>query len=240
MNRTIHRYDSIDSTMHRARELAAAGCASGTAVVAAEQTAGHGRYGRSWHSSKGDGLYVSVVLRVGLHPADLPLTTLALGLAAVDAIQKVAGVRCDLRWPNDVMIADLKCAGILTEMHGEAIIAGIGVNVNHTSFPDDLASLATSLKLATGRSYDSEVLLEPLLASIDEHNAILATSGAQAIIDAFTHASSYAEGRKVIVDTAGETIEGVTSGLQRDGYLVVLDSQGRRRTVIAGGVRPAR
>src|SRR5690349_18057871 len=83
MNRVIHRYDTIDSTMHRAAELAEQGCASGTAVVAAEQTAGHGRYGRSWHSAKGDGLYVSVVLRVGVKPADLPVTTLALGLGTM-------------------------------------------------------------------------------------------------------------------------------------------------------------
>lgn len=240
MSRRIHRYESVDSTMHCAAELAAQGCPSGTAVVAAEQTAGHGRYGRSWHSSKGDGLYVSVVLRIGINPAGLPVTTLALGLAVVDAIAKIAGVRCDLRWPNDVMIADRKCAGILTELHGDSLIAGIGINMNHSHFPADISPLATSLHLATGRRYDPDVLLDALLSSIEEHIGILAAAGSQAIIDAFTHASSYASGRRVTVDTAGETVEGTTAGLTPEGFLCVIDSQDRRHTIIAGGVRRAR
>lgn len=239
MTRVIHRYDTLDSTMPRAVELADEGCPSGTAVVAAEQTAGHGRYGRAWHSPKGDGLYVSVVLRVGLKTSDLPVTTLALGLATADAIAKVTGVRTDLRWPNDAMFQDRKVAGILTELHGDAIVAGIGINVNHTSFPDDIRTLATSLHIITGRRHDLEALLQALLGSVDEHIALLTTDGAQAIIDAFTHASSYARGRRVIVDTAGESIEGITTGLQSEGFLTLTDSQGRRHTIIAGGVRPA-
>jgi BirA family biotin operon repressor/biotin-[acetyl-CoA-carboxylase] ligase len=239
MSRDIHRYDSIDSTMHRARELAAQGCPSGTAVVAAEQTAGHGRYGRSWHSSKGDGLYVSIVLRIGIKPADLPVTTLALGLAAADAIAANTGVRCDLRWPNDVMIGDRKCAGILTELHDGVIIAGIGINVNHAGFPEDIAALATSLYLATRCRHDAEALLDALLSSIDEHLAILTSDGPHAVINAFAHASSYAHGRRVIVDAPGETIEGTTTGLTSDGFLSITDAQGRRHTIIAGGVRPA-
>ncbi len=85
----IHRFDTIDSTMHEAVRLATAGCDSGTVVVAAEQTMGHGRFGRPWHSAKGEGLYFSIVLRLKLSPADLPVVTLALGLAAADAICSV-------------------------------------------------------------------------------------------------------------------------------------------------------
>jgi BirA family biotin operon repressor/biotin-[acetyl-CoA-carboxylase] ligase len=239
MTRAIHRYDTIDSTMRRAAELAAEGCPSGTAFVAAEQTAGHGRYGRSWHSSPGDGLYVSVVLRPSVNQIALPVTTLTLGLATVAAIEQVTGIKCDLRWPNDVMFQDLKCAGILTELHGIAIIAGIGVNVNHPAFPDDISTLATSLFLATGRQHSVDQLLAALLPSIDDHIAILSADGPNAIIEAFSHASSYARGRRVIVDMARESISGVTAGLQADGFLVVTDSQGRRHTIVAGGVRPA-
>ncbi len=86
------------STMRDAAALASQGCAHGTAVVAEEQTSGIGRHGHSWHSEPAAGLYVSVVLRL---PETTPILTLALGLAAVDAIRDTAGVVCDLRWPND-------------------------------------------------------------------------------------------------------------------------------------------
>lgn len=239
MTRAIHRYESIDSTMRRAAELAAEECPSGTAVVAAEQTAGHGRYGRSWHSSPEDGLYVSVVLRPAVNQIALPVTTLALGLATVTAIEQVTGLKCDLRWPNDVMVQDRKCAGILTELHGTAIIAGIGINVNHAAFPEDISGLATSIFLATGKQNAIDRLLEALLPSIDDHLAILSADGPNAIIEAFSHASSYARGRRVIVDMAKESITGITAGLQSDGFLLVTDLHGRRHTIVAGGVRPA-
>lgn len=239
MTRVIHRYDSLDSTMHRAVELAAEGCPAGTAVVAAQQTSGHGRYGRSWHSSPGEGLYVSVVLRPDIAQVALPVTTLALGLATVHAIAQVTGITCDLRWPNDVMLNDRKCAGILTELHGTAIVAGIGINVNHTAFPDEISTLATSIRLATGVQHSTEGLLVALLPAIDEHMAILNTDGPPAVIEAFTHASSYARGRRVVVDMARQTLTGVTAGLQDDGFLVVTDAEGRRHTVVAGGVRPS-
>jgi BirA family biotin operon repressor/biotin-[acetyl-CoA-carboxylase] ligase len=237
MSRLIERYETIDSTMRRAAELAESGSPSGTAVVAAEQTAGYGRYGRTWHSARHDGLYVSVVLRIAISPANLPVTTLAIGLATQEAIEKTTRVHADLRWPNDVIIGGRKCAGILTEVHGGAIITGIGVNVGHKDFPEDIVHLATSLYRETGRAHDTEALLDQLLASIDKHIEIFTTDGPQAIIEAFSNQSTYASGRHVAVDLAGDTIEGTTAGLTSEGFLTVVDSTGRRHTIIAGGVR---
>jgi BirA family biotin operon repressor/biotin-[acetyl-CoA-carboxylase] ligase len=111
--RIVHYYETLSSTMAEGARLAQAGCATGSAVVAGEQTAGQGRYGRSWHSEKDAGLYISIVLRPVLPTDALPALTLALGLATAEAIARVTGLGCDLRWPNDVMLGGLKVAGIL-------------------------------------------------------------------------------------------------------------------------------
>jgi BirA family biotin operon repressor/biotin-[acetyl-CoA-carboxylase] ligase len=233
--REIVRLRTTASTMRDAAALASQGCAHGTAVVADEQTAGIGRHGHSWHSEPCAGLYVSVVLRF---PETTPILTLALGLAAVDAIRDTAGVVCDLRWPNDVLAAERKVAGIIVQMADSAAIAGIGINVNHTSFPPELASLATSLRIQTGRPLDREALLQSLLRSIDDCCEILRSGGTAALLKMFTSSSSYVSGKRVKVDLGERTIEGVTAGLDDAGFLRVRRSDGVIETVLAGGVRP--
>jgi BirA family transcriptional regulator, biotin operon repressor / biotin---[acetyl-CoA-carboxylase] ligase len=235
-DREIVRLRTTASTMRDASELAAAGCAHGTAVVADEQTAGIGRQGHSWHSEPEAGLYVSVVLRL---PETSPILTLALGLAAVDAIRNTAGVVCDLRWPNDVLAGGKKLAGIIVQMADSAAIAGIGINLNHTGFPAELAALATSLRLQTGRPVDREALLQNLLAAIDDGCEILRSGGNAALLKMFSTASSYVSGKRVKVDLGERTIEGVTAGLDDAGFLRVRLADGTCETILAGGVRPA-
>jgi BirA family biotin operon repressor/biotin-[acetyl-CoA-carboxylase] ligase len=237
--REIHRFASLPSTMLKAIELARAGCPSGAAVVAEEQTAGQGRFGRSWHSEPGAGLYVSVVLRPKICPDSLPLVTLALGLATAEALTNAAGVAPDLRWPNDVLLGGQKCAGILVQLHDGVLIAGIGINVNHTAFPAELAGIATSLRLVTGRKFDPDTLLFPLLSEIDQHMESLLKSGREPVLRAFSQASSYVRGRRVTVDQNGVEITGVTDGLDPQGFLMLRQDNGKRTTILAGGVRPA-
>ncbi len=222
--------------MRDAARLAAKGCPHGTAVVADEQTAGIGRHGHSWHSEPRAGLYVSVVLRM---PETSPILTLALGLATVDAIRSTSGVVCDLRWPNDVLVSDKKVAGILVQMADSAAIAGIGINVNHLAFPPELAALATSLRIQAGREFDREILLESLLAAIDDCCEILRSGGNASLLKMFSTASSYASGKRVKVDLGGRTIEGITVGLDDGGFLRVRLPDGTVETILAGGVRPA-
>jgi len=138
--RIVH-YPTLDSTMRAAAGLGAE--AIGAVVLADEQTAGQGRHGHGWHSEAGAGIYCSIVMK----PA--PLQTLALGLAAADAIAQSTGVVCDLRWPNDVMAGAKKVAGILVQLVDGAAIAGIGINVNQSAFPVELAGEATSLRMAS-------------------------------------------------------------------------------------------
>lgn len=235
----IHRFDSLPSTMHKAVEFAQAGCPDRTVIVAEEQTAGQGRLGRGWHSGRGDGLYMSQVLRLKLCPDSLPIVTLALGLAAAEAITDTAGVATDLRWPNDVMVLNRKCAGILVQLHERVLIAGIGINVNHTSFPEDLAGTAVSLRIATGREQDRNALLTNLIRRMSEHLNHLMREGREPVLRAFAQASSFVRGRRVVVDQNGKELAGVTDGLDPQGFLLLRKDDGRRELILAGGVRPA-
>jgi len=238
-DRHIDWFASVTSTMTLAARLAHDGCLSGTIVGADGQVAGIGRHGHTWHSEAEAGLYVSIVLRLPIGPIDLPVLMLALGLATQEAIAETTGLAADLRWPNDVMINGRKCAGILAQLEGTAIVAGIGINVNHTMFPREIEPLATSLKLEGKRGVSREDLLVSLVNSIEACCKILTDDGPAAILRMFTRASSYAEGRRVRVEKDGAMIEGVTCGLDPSGFLVIREDDGKETTILAGGVRPA-
>jgi BirA family transcriptional regulator, biotin operon repressor / biotin---[acetyl-CoA-carboxylase] ligase len=231
-------HDSVASTMTEAARLAAEGYPSGTVVAADEQTAGQGRHGHTWHSERG-GLYISMILRVNLLPASLTVLTVALGLATAEAVTRVTGLHPDLRWPNDVLLDGKKVAGILVQLVDNVAIAGIGVNVNHTAFPPDLANEATSLRLVAGRPQSRDDLLSELVSAVDNYSNMLADRGRAPILDLFSHQSSYVNGRRVRVEQSGAMLEGVTAGLDDSGFLILRADDGRETTILAGGVRPA-
>jgi BirA family biotin operon repressor/biotin-[acetyl-CoA-carboxylase] ligase len=238
--RTIVWLDSCSSTMIEAARLAAEGCPAGTAVGADEQTAGQGRFGRAWHSERDAGLYVSIVLRPALPDDTVRLTSLALGLATAEAIARAADVACDLRWPNDVLVGGKKCAGILVHAEPPALIAGIGINVNHSTLPEELAESATSLRLATGRAHLREALLVHLLETADSFIRMLVEGGREPVLRMFARASSYVRGKAVIVNQDNSVVRGITDGLDESGFLRLKLPEGRRITIVAGGVRPER
>ncbi len=237
--RDIRRYDSLPSTMPVAAQLAGEGAASGTGVVADEQTAGEGRLGRSWYSEKGAGLYFSLVLRLPVDQSALPAVTLALGLAVREAVQACTGLKADLRWPNDLLARERKFCGILTQIHSGAVIAGIGINVNQTQFPADLAAIATSLRIEEGFEFDRDKLLAAALTSIDEYVETFVTHGREAIFRMFSDVSTWAHGKRVIVEQSDGIIEGTTEGVDESGFLIVRTPEGERKTIVAGGVRAA-
>jgi BirA family transcriptional regulator, biotin operon repressor / biotin---[acetyl-CoA-carboxylase] ligase len=236
-DRKIYWLGTIGSTMTEASRLAAAGCETGTAVGADEQTSGQGRYGRVWHSEPGAGLYVSIVLRNPFPPDALPVVTLALGLATSEAILKSCDVPTDLRWPNDVLIQSKKCAGILTQLEGAAIIAGIGINVNHAAFPEELRGIATSLHIASGRLHSRERLLVELISSVTNFCSLLEKEGREPILAMFSRASSFVFGRRVYVEQGNAMLHGTTAGLNPSGFLMLRGDDGKQSVIIAGGVR---
>jgi BirA family biotin operon repressor/biotin-[acetyl-CoA-carboxylase] ligase len=140
-------------------------------------------------------------------------------------------VECDLRWPNDVMLGGKKVGGILVQLSGAIAIAGIGINLNQKAFPAELEALATSLKTHT----DAAGILIALLREVDRYTS----ESPEDILRLFTHASSYACGRRVRVDQPDGVIEGTTAGLDACGFLIVRKDDGTDTLIVAGGVRAA-
>ena len=158
VGRTLHCFESVDSTNSYLKRIAAEGAPDGAVAVADEQTAGRGRRGRSFSSSPGRGVYLSALLRPQLAPEKiLPLTALG-AVAACDAVERTCGVRPQIKWTNDLVLNGKKLSGTLTELslEGESgalqyAVIGIGVNCNNTleDFPPELRDVATSLYLET-------------------------------------------------------------------------------------------
>ena len=192
----------------------------GRIVGAEEQTAGMGRHGRKWISPAGAGLYVSMVLAA----KPVPVIMLSLGLATRKAIG------CgDLRWPNDVLLNGKKCAGVLAQLEGDTIVAGIGINVSQTEFPPDLETPATSMLLESIQ-VPREDLLVALVDAVDRYTRL----ESEEILRQFANASSYVSGKRVRVEAGPE---GVTCGLDPAGFLRVREDNGTETTILAGGVR---
>ena len=234
----LRYFETTPSTMERAARLAADGAPHGTVVIAEEQTAGLGRLGRSWISEPEVGIYCSILLRLPLSPSSLPVATLLLGLATADAVQKTTNLACDLRWPNDVLVNERKVAGILAQLVGSCVVAGIGLNVNNRELPAGLRTPATSILIeSNGHPQSLENILIQLLESLDSFNSLLAAEGTPAILRAFTAASSYVLNRRVILEETQQT--GTTAGLDPNGFLLVHFDTGRTERILAGGVRAA-
>ena len=163
----VHHLDLTASTMDDAREGARRGDLPGTAYVAAQQSAGRGREGRSWVSEPNAGLWVTYFLEV---PAPVSLVSIAAGLAVTDAIEATAGLECALKWPNDVQYAGRKLCGILAEaatVGGEdgtmEVYLGIGINLRTPEgMPADVLAIATSIEQEGRPAPAREVLLAAL------------------------------------------------------------------------------
>ncbi len=241
----LHYFPTIGSTNTRAMQQAQAGAPDGSVYLTDAQTAGRGRSAHTWESPAGSGLYVSVLLRPQIAPADILWLSLAAGLAVQQAVRTVTTLESDLRWPNDLLLGRKKFCGMLTELNAEVTrvqhaVVGIGINVHQPQFPEELREIATSLQIETGRSWPRQELLLALLQSLDCEAAALADSAeraAQSIRERLEAGSSWIRGKRVRVDENGG-FTGVTEGLDARGFLRVRTVEGLR-TVLSGGVREA-
>ena len=214
--------------------------AVGAVVVAGEQTAGRGRRGHTWFSPPGSGLYVSVVLapsRARVDPARATrLLTLAVGVALSEAIEASAGLRADLKWPNDLYVAGRKLAGILAEASGhpsDLVVVGYGVNIAATAYPPDLRDRATSLESELGRPIDGSVVFAETLAAVGCRYRDLLDGRFDAILDAWRSRAPGASGAQVSWIHAAKPRAGVTAGIDEDGALRVR-CDGRIDRIVAG------
>lgn len=244
VGRRLHWLATTGSTNDVAAHLAELGAEEGTTVVAEHQTVGRGRQGRTWFSPPGAGLYVSVVLRPAgeltrRNPA--ALLTLASGVAVAEAVRAVTGLPAAIKWPNDILIDRRKLAGILAEAAASGgnlhhVVLGVGVNLQTTAYPAELASRATSIEAETSRPADRARTLAEMLAAIGERYADLQAGRFDAILGAWRRLAWALGAALVEWDSPQGVIRGRAEDIDEDGALLVR-VEGRVERVVAGVVR---
>ena len=237
VGRRLFYHEVLGSTMDEARRLANDGAPEGAVVVAEEQTAGRGRFDRTWVSPRGQDILLSVILRPS---ADrLPYVNMAATLAVSEAIIEVTGLTPSVKWPNDVRIGGRKVSGILVESAVESgdlshAVVGIGLNVNSDpSRVPEVATVATSLYRETGRRLDRTGVLGTVLERLDA--LYRAVKQGRSLTQQWA-ARLDTLGRNVRVQWRDRRFEGEARGVDEQGNLLLSQPDGSTVTVVAGEV----
>lgn len=236
----IIRLVETTSTNDEAKRGAKEGAAHLTVWTAESQTSGRGRQGRAWSSPRGENLLFSVLLRIACPPARVPLVAIVAGLAVRDAVAKLLpATRANdvkVKWPNDVLVGDKKVAGVLVESSIQGtkvdhVVVGIGVNVLTRVFPDELASIATSISLEGRGDADRDALLEAIVENLD-HDVEHVVHKGLGLIHARLERADYLRGKELDLEGGGRA-----EGIDEDGRLLVRKPDGILVRVSSGEVR---
>lgn len=222
----VRYYREVDSTHRVAADWAAQGAPHGSLVLTDHQTAGRGRLSRSWLAPPGSSLLFSVILRPASRQRFRGLLPLAAGVAVCESLRRQE-IDAYLKWPNDVLVDGAKIAGILAEAVNEAVLVGVGVNVNQESVAPELRDTATSMSRCAGRRFDRLDVLEPILTVFGDLYAALP----QGLLDRY-RPMCRTLGLQVLVECAGESVEDVAQDIDERGALVLAGG----RVVEAGDV----
>lgn len=234
---TVHWFDSIDSTNRYLLDLAAGGGSDGIVAVADVQTAGRGRLDRRWQAPVGASLLVSALVRPNIAVDCWPQLLGAAGLSAVASLTTLCDLPARLKWPNDVVVGDRKIAGLLAETTNNAIVVGMGLNIDWQSLPPDIAETATAVSLVGGRIQPRRMLLESWLRGFDSRlQRLERTADAFQRMQHAQRINSATLGRRVRVERSNEMIVGVAVDLGPDGSIVVRSDDGVLRTLTTGDV----
>ena len=242
IGRDIKVFQETTSTSDVIDKLARDGVKEGAVVFAESQTKGRGRLGRKWVSPAGKGLWFSVLLRPALSPQESTQVTVAAATALRRAIQMKTGLKPSIKWPNDILLADQKVAGILTELKGEVdrvsyLILGIGVDVNcvTSDFPAEVRKTATSLKLALGRSVSRAELAIQILQDLDADYSRVAQGRFAAVAEEWgAHCCTL--GREVLIRAGERQIRGRAESLGEAGELLLRTDHGHLERILGGDV----
>jgi len=242
ISRKIEVLPTIHSTNQYLKEIDTTNIDSGFVVVADEQTSGRGRRGRAFLSSKSQGVYLSILLKLGSKQQDTRLLTICAAVAASKAIEKVCGVRADIKWVNDIFCNGKKICGILTEatISGElleisSVIVGIGINTG--SVPVELEDIATSIQEVSGmrgirNQLIAEVLneFESVIVDYSEHGKT------QEIIDYYT-SRLFIIGKQVCLPDIAPNYTATVIGISDIGALIVENDKGDIQHITTGEIQ---
>ena len=224
----------VGSTNDEALSLADAGAVEFTSVLADEQRAGRGRRGRSWASPPGAGMYLSIIVRDEGLGAQVPLVTLAAGVAVAEAVVDVSGLPVELKWPNDIVIGRpwRKLAGILCEASAlgtsqGVMVVGVGVNLQRAAYPPDVAGRATSLDAECDRPVALVDLVVATLSRVRERVGHLRGGQTSAVIDRWRELGREGlDNRPVSWNDGQGTRRGTAVGVSDTGALLVRTTGG--------------
>lgn len=240
--RQVYYRESVASTNDLAQELARAGAANGSIVVAEEQTGGKGRLGRQWYSPKYKNIIFSVILYPPVNPAAASQVTMVTAVALALAVRKKTGVPACIKWPNDLLVGKRKVCGILTEMVAQLdridyLVVGAGLNVNQelAEFPRELHDLATSLKAETGSKIDRAGLLRAMLEEYEHWYELWLTQGFAVVLAKWKELSLSLQ-CPVRINTLNNSWDGWAEDIDEDGALLLRLPDGRMQRLIAGDV----
>lgn len=214
----IRWYERVGSTNDEAKIWAEQGAADGDVVCADEQSAGRGRRGAVWISPAGEALAFSQILRPTMPRALWPRLALVAGLAVAKTLE-LHGVAAEVKWPNDVWVRGKKIAGILVESVGDAVIIGVGLNVNSRELPKDISSIATSMRMETAREFDREDLLCLLARNILTHAGRVERDFAEILQDLRERCAL--TGKRVSLTLGDEVHMALVKGISDHGELLV-------------------
>lgn len=241
IGKNIQYFTQVDSTNNMAKKIALEGCPHGTIVIAEEQTLGKGRISRGWYSPRRQGIWFSLVLRPPVNPQHAPKFTLLAAVAICRAIHNATGIKCGIKWPNDILYAGKKVVGILTEMSAEfdlinyvVIGMGIDVNISTEEFPPELKDIATSLKIIAAKKIDRIKLLTEIINQLELFYDMSLKQGFTKILDLWRQMSCTL-GQEVDVIGVEEKFKGKAIDIDDEGALLVQTGAGLQR-VIAGDV----
>ncbi len=234
-------YDSIDSTNRACKELGKSGGLHGTVILANEQSNGRGRLGRDWDSKRGDGIYMSLLLRPNLMPKEASLLTLLAALSVNKGIRTITGLNSFIKWPNDIVVNGKKVCGILTEMQSlqntlDFVVVGIGVNVNQEVFPEKLSHSATSLAIECGQKMDINLLAVEIIKAFEYYYLEYTRHKEFIFVNEYNDNLVNRMQRVRIVDSNSEDI-GLALGINDSGALLVrLSDSDKVIEVVSGEV----
>jgi BirA family transcriptional regulator, biotin operon repressor / biotin---[acetyl-CoA-carboxylase] ligase len=242
--RDLEVVESTGSTNADLLARALAGEPAGAVLAAEEQLAGRGRMGRTWTSPPRAALTFSVLLKPAVPPGRRGWLPLLTGVAVATAVTQVAGVETTIKWPNDLLTADAKLAGILAEASGDAVVVGIGLNVStepaEFPVPRPGALPATSLRAAGATALDRASLLLAILGELEHWYRAWQRAGGdpdRSGLRAEYTSLSATIGRTVRAELpGGQALSGPAAGVDSDGRLLVRVSSGSEVAVAAGDV----
>lgn len=238
-------FAEIESTNSYLMQQPAAAPGEMHVALSDNQTAGRGRYGRSWQSPPGSGLCLSMAHTFVSPPSNLPALTLAIGLAAIAALKDLNVSTVQLKWPNDLIAMDGKLGGILTEAQTQAggamvIVTGIGLNIDlkerQDAFLETVAGRrATDLKSQVAELPGWNRIAAGLISGLSKAIVDYEAGGFAAFRDQWSE-HDWLFGREVTVDASGRQITGTGAGIGDDGALLLDTPSGGRQRVTSGSV----